>query len=131
MWKLVDEMLRASRCGCGSCALEALLKQRSRSPSSPPSPGMGDRSFNDMMDQGMKRAVKELGYRLRDHPAAQHLGIPAVARARGRAGLRHHHRIVVRHDQADAGGRGGLPATRSSASSTSVPTRSRRTSSPA
>jgi basic membrane protein A len=23
--------------------------------------GMGDRSFNDMMDQGMKRAVKELG----------------------------------------------------------------------
>ena len=23
--------------------------------------GMGDRSFNDMMDQGMKRAVKDLG----------------------------------------------------------------------
>ena len=48
---------------------------------------MGDRSFNDMMDQGMKRAVKELGIDYVDHPAAQHFGIPVDACPRGRQGF--------------------------------------------
>jgi basic membrane protein A and related proteins len=46
--------------------------------------GMGDRSFNDMMDQGMKRAVKELGI---DYVIVQPRSIsefqPTLARAAG------------------------------------------------
>ena len=42
--------------------------------------GMGDRSFNDMMDQGMKRAVKDLDIDYVIIQPRSILGIPAVAR---------------------------------------------------
>ena len=55
--------------------------------------GLGDRSFNDMMNVGMKRAEAELGVEGGDRSAAGDLRVPVVLGAGGGAGLRHHHRF--------------------------------------
>ena len=64
MWKLLRiccALLAAAVVLASGGAAEAKIKVAFVTSES----GIGDRSFNDMMDQGMKRAVKDLGYRLR------------------------------------------------------------------